>query len=627
MAILILLIPAEASAGASGGFNPKSTSFTGIDPGAGDFYTYAPSIVQTSSTTRDLLYCGNLQSGIVHDHIMETQAHLTSGHWIYSAPKVVFGPENGPKTGGFFSYHACEPELISGSFGFAGTRYSWALFFTAESAPSNSTNQIGVAFSNSPTGPFHADLTPIVSTVDDYGDNDYPNHCPTNYAGQTLYCLGQPTATTLGGGRVVLAYTGNAGSPGNVTHPVVGIVLRELNLSNVPQGLCKTCFVKLTSGTTEVPFTQKGLQYYTQNAALAYDPTLRKFVMTYDAGPEDPDQDGPPVTPVVTIASISAQGLLDGRGTWQINGNVGQCLSGYTYNHNSGMVRTIDGDIPPGGRLEVVYTVADNDLNGIWGVWDYRMWDVDAPLSPGTGSDTYAAASADCQGMDLVSATGAVAVSGTAKSFGSSDRGSTVGFALTPDRQGYYLVSKQGVVQAFGDAKNRGSSTTSPAIGIGVDATTGGYWVAHANGAVSGFDAPSTTSSRAPAAAFTSIPNGEGYYLVSSTGQVAAYGHAQLFGSITVPAGQTVAAIASTPTGLGYYIVTTGGVIGAFGDAQLFGPAHVPASTPIAAMTVDPDGVGYWLATTSGSLLGYGAVDTRLAQVRASGPVAALEAS
>jgi hypothetical protein len=291
------------------------------------------------------------------------------------------------------------------------------------------------------------------------------------------------------------------------------------------------------------------------------------------------------------------------------------------------VVRTANGDIPSGGRLEVIYTVADNNLNGIWGVWGYRMWDVNAPLSTGVGSETYAAAVAACQGMDLVSSTGAVSTAGSAKSFSTHATGQTVGFALTPDRQGYYLVSQQGVVQAFGDAKNHGSSTGSVAIGVGVDPITGGYWVAHANGTVKGFNAPNYMPSASPAAAFTSIPSGQGYYLVSPTGQVSTFGHAQQFGSMTVPAGQTVAAIATTPTGLGYYIVTTGGEIAAFGDAQLFGPARVPANGPIAGMTVSTDGLGYWLTTTSGSILSYGTVNPALAQVHASGTVVAIAAS
>jgi hypothetical protein len=638
---LTLMIPTALGASpksGSIGFDPTQTSYTGIDPGAGQFYSYAPSIVQTNSSTRYLLYCGNTVSGSVHDHILLTVGHLSGGQWRYSSPRIVFGPENDPNPNGFFAYHTCEPELIGGSFHYAGKRYKWALFFTAESAASNSTNQIGVAFANSPAGPYNVDETPIVQTFDDYGHNSYPNDCPTYPSdGQTFYCLGEPAATSIGGGRVVLAYTGNSGSPGSVSSPAVGIVLRELNLSNVPAGPCGTCFVTLPGGQKEIAVPQKGLVTPTKNVALAFDPSTQRFVLSYDAGPQNPDTTGPPVTQVVTVASMSESGLLSGKGTWQIQGNFGQCLSGYVYNHNTGIVRTSNGDIPGGGRLEIIYTVADNDLGTTWGVWGYRMWDVDAPLTTsGQGPDTYAAASASCEGLDSVAKSGSVAVAGSSKNYGSGHTpnasNATVGLVLTADRGGYYLVTQQGQVRTFGDARNQGSVATSNVIGIALDDHTGGYWIAQGDGTVHAFGAASlqvngSAPPTGPVAAIAGIPNGEGYYLVSTTGQVSAYGNAQFFGSMRVPAGQTVSAVAVTPTGLGYYVVTNDGTIGAYGDAQLFGPATVHTSAPIAAMTVSRSGTGYWLATTTGAVTGFGAVDPKLAQLQLSGPLAALTAS
>jgi hypothetical protein len=635
-ALLCLMIPMQAGAAPEAGFAPARTSYTGIDPGKGEFYTYAPSIVQTNATTRVIVYCGNSSSMVVHDHIMLTVGHLAGGVWRYSTPRVVFGPEDDPNPTGFFTYHTCEPELIGGSFRFANTHYSWALFFTAESLPTNSTNQIGVAFANSPYGPFHADPQPIVSTIDDYGQNAYPNDCPTiPSTGQTLYCLGQPTATTIGGGRVVLAYTGNAGSPGNDSNPVVGIVMRELNLSNVPDGPCTTCFVRLPTGKMEEPLTQKGLSNYTQDAALAYDPSVARFVLSFDAGPEDSDPVGPPVTPVVTVATISARGLLTGTGTWQPQGNIGQCLSGHVYNHNSGLVRTDNGDIPSGDRLDLLYAIANNNLGATWGVWGYRIWEATATLSLiGEGPETYTAASANCGGLFVASANGHVTGAGKAKTFGSGAASNStnpvVGFALSPDRGGYYTVARNGLVRAFGDARVQGTATSAKAVGMAIDTATGGYWVASPTGTVHGYNAPNLgrSTSAAPVVAIASNPNGQGYYLVSSNGQVTACGHAQFFGNMTVPPQQSVTAIAVTPDGLGYYLVTNGGTIAGFGDALLLGPSDVPTSSPITAMAVSTNGTGYWLASAAGTIASFGATDPTPAVVNGGvSSVVALAAS
>jgi hypothetical protein len=95
--------------------------------------------------------------------------------------------------------------------------------------------------------------------------------------------------------------------------------------------------------------TTAGLDAWPHDASVAYDPASRKVVMTFDNGPADTTVDGPPVTPVVTVATIGVTGLLSGLGAWAVQGGIGQCLSGYIYNHNSGIVRTANGDVPAGG--------------------------------------------------------------------------------------------------------------------------------------------------------------------------------------------------------------------------------------------------------------------------------------
>ena len=625
----------SAAAGSTNG-QSAVTSYTGIDPGAGSFYTYAPSTIQTNGTTRYVFYCQNSPSTVVRDHVFLSVGHLQHGRWQYEKPKVMLAPQPGT----YYSVHTCEPEVIGGHFHFGGRPERWAMFFTAESVATNSTNQIGLAFANSLDGPWSIDPTPIIRTSDDFGVNNYPNDCPTYPTGHTFYCLGEPTATTVHG-RLVLAYMGNTGSPGNASNPTEGVVFRELDLSDVPaHGPCPQCFLTLPNGHKEAaaplsgigrPHANGGTGWF-HDPPIAYDPVTDEMGVSTDSGPPDSTPNGPPVTPVVTVATIPVKDFLDGRGTWQVQDNFGRCLSGYTDNHNTGIVRSPDGDVPgTGHKITDIYTVADDNLQSDWGVWDYRLWSVNVPLAAHPGHvPSISQASASCPGLDVVGATGKVAVGGSARALGSatasSAGSSVVGMALTPDRQGYYLVTRTGRVLTFGDATDHGSlpkSGGSGVVGIALDATTGGYWIARSDGTVDGFGAPAlgdlvTTAATGPVAAITSIPNGEGYYLMTTNGDVSAFGDAVSYGSYVAPPGQRVSAMATTPNGRGYYVVTSSGAIGTFGDATLFGPASVAATSPIVGIAVDLDGFGYWTVAADGKVTAAG--DAKATGLTLDGP-------
>ncbi len=596
---------------------PAQTSFTGIDPGKGQHYSYAPSVIQTGKSTRSVFSCGNSTSAVVHDHIFLSTGHLIKGQWVYGKNSIVFGPEDDPSPKGFFAYHACEPEVIGGKFGFAGRSYRWAMFFTAESVANNATNQLGVAFANNLSGPWKPHLTPIVQTVDDFGHNQYPYDCPPND-----YCLGQPAAISAGSsGHIYLTYMSNAGSPGTNAAPREGLVLRELNLSSVPAGLCTKCLVPLPNGKSVEAVTQSGLgRWPSDDATIALDSATDSIVMGYDSGPPNLTADEAPVTPWVTVATIPESGFVSGLGKWTINGAVGSCLSGHTLNHNGGIVRTSSGMMPNPQVLSMLFTVANHNLGGVWGVWGYRMWDLETKM--GFGLTTQATATANCDGYNLLSTTGYVTSVGATHSYGStaltSRAQNSTALTMTRDRQGYYLVNQKGVVTPFGDAipqrPLRGLRTgTTNAVGIALDQGTGGYWVADASGAVYTSNAPNlgsllTKSHTGSVVAIASIPTGVGYYLTTSTGQVYAFGNAESYGDFgTTPPSQPIAAMAVTPDGQGYYLLSNDGLVAAYGTAKLFGPGQLGTLTsPTVGIGVTPDGLGYWVVTGGGSVIGFG---------------------
>ena len=120
------------------------------------------------------------------------------------------------------------------------------------------------------------------------------------------------------------------------------------------------------------------------------------------------------------------------------------------------------------------------------------------------------------------------------------------GMAATPDGRGYWLVDSQGSVFNFGDASASPPVTpVNPIIGIAA-APGGGYWLYTAQGNVysssgarwygspyaSGFRGSSITG-------LVASPDGEGYWVISSTGTVSAYGDAAPVAPVRVPSAPT----------------------------------------------------------------------------------------
>ncbi|MFV1991773.1 MAG: hypothetical protein ACC652_13665, partial [Acidimicrobiales bacterium] len=105
-----------------------------------------------------------------------------------------------------------------------------------------------------------------------------------------------------------------------------------------------------------------------------------------------------------------------------------------------------------------------------------------------------------------------------------------------------------------------------------------------------------------------STPTGNGYVMVSRSGQIWAFGDAQDYGS---PGGPLdVVSLAMTNTGNGYWIFGSAGEVFSYGDAGFYGAAAgIPLNQPIVAGVTVPDGLGYWLVAADGGVFNYGSAD------------------
>jgi hypothetical protein len=193
-----------------------------------------------------------------------------------------------------------------------------------------------------------------------------------------------------------------------------------------------------------------------------------------------------------------------------------------------------------------------------------------------------------------------------------------VAMASTPDGKGYWLVGADGGLFTFGDAQFYGLLP-----------------------GVLGRPAPS------PVTGFAPTPDGHGYWMVTSDGGIFTFGDAQFYGSLPginiTPNGARIAQsetlfayvassqlfIQATPDGGGYWVADSSGNVYCFGDARYFGTlseelgsandrsanatasAHdlekgYPTTVPITAFVATPDGGGYMMAGTNGNVYTFG---------------------
>ncbi len=156
-----------------------------------------------------------------------------------------------------------------------------------------------------------------------------------------------------------------------------------------------------------------------------------------------------------------------------------------------------------------------------------------------------------------------------------------------------------------------GSAT---AVGMASTPDGGGYWLAWSNGDVTvhgdaqTYGDASQLQLNQPITHIVATPDGKGYWLVASDGGTFAFGDAGFYGSMGGRhLNQPVVDMAPTPDGRGYWLVASDGGIFAFGDARFLGSMGGQVlNSPVVGLSADPAG-GYWEVASDGGIFAFGA--------------------
>lgn len=328
--------------------------------GESQFYNYAPSFFEEDNK-RYIYYCSNYIEGNVTDVIGYREGVKDeNGNWVYTDFDYVFGPTEDT----WDSRHTCDPSVIKGEFTYDGEEYSYLMAYLGCVTSNNQLNEVGLAVSKTPAGPWVK--TNKINPIAKYEKLD-------NNGFQWGY--GQPSLVSIDRqSRVLLFYTvGN----GVATYTQV----ERWDFADLNNPIKEEEKIVTTKGIT----TKTGGFSFISNADFAYDPVKKRIYAVMDDRPFDTES--PDFIASANIFAYFAEfsnvenyepgsTLFSPMGqSWSIITRIDESISGYPRNHNMGILTDPYGWIIDPNNIEVAYAVSIlADGNGWWYWSTYRLF-------------------------------------------------------------------------------------------------------------------------------------------------------------------------------------------------------------------------------------------------------------
>jgi hypothetical protein len=304
-------------------------------PASGEYYNYAPCLVQTDDTTKYVFYCTNKDSGVIVDYIGCRKGTLTESGWTWSAENLALAPG----VSGWDCVHVCDPDVLKGEFRFNGHTYLWALFYLGCDRLDCNHNQIGVAFSDSIEGPWvKFEGNPVVPGA------------------ELNWGTGQCSEVSIDRkGKFKLIYRDSDGTGNHYR-------LAECDFSEMSDYKIEK---SVTLGTNGMPTHDLSMSH------IAYDPKRKMYYLMAEK-----DWDGVVrCCREIVVSTVKAESLERGKAEWTTLVILDSELTGKYGNHNPAVVRDPYGCLWNSDCLDMSLSSGDQSY-----IWSFRICEIKGDL-------------------------------------------------------------------------------------------------------------------------------------------------------------------------------------------------------------------------------------------------------
>lgn len=308
-------------------------------------YNYCPSLLQVDEGTIYAYYCSNKDYKVIRDHIIVRKGIKENGVIKWSDRQTALAPS----AAGWDSMHTCDPDVISGNFNFSGDTYNHLMVYLGCATTDCTVNEIGIAFSKSPEGPWIK-----------YKGNPVVNYDAATYG--KYWGVGQAALISIDQkGKVLLFYTRG---DKNGTR----MVIRVCDFSNMSKPIIGEEIEVGTEGLTEIDGSHPVLN----NADFSLDRKNMRLYLIRDRHPNG--NDAPDfISSQLQIAYCDVGSDYLPKSKWTVFANISKEYTGYPKNHNACLVSDRYGYIPASGNIEAYFAISE--LGGD-SLWTYRLCNI-----------------------------------------------------------------------------------------------------------------------------------------------------------------------------------------------------------------------------------------------------------